>query len=182
MRCMTLAITISAIGWVAFATDIRAEQALELLQPPVQTANVEISTNSSSRPSYVALAANQSSAEISTPSELSPDQVPSQALRNNAPTPFVMAASMLPMTCLRYMDTDRRFHLGRQILLHYWDSCNAIRIRVPIYGKDMKLNELRNLLENAHRHAREVVGAGNAVLVAVDQACTAHHARYVQRR
>ena len=72
MRCMTLAITFSALGWIALATQLRSEEPLQSENSSADLQTVELSSSTSSRQSYVALASNTSTPEIASPSDFSP--------------------------------------------------------------------------------------------------------------
>jgi len=72
MRCMTLAIIFSAFGWIASATPLKGEESLSPSIPSQDLPINEISSSASSRVSFVALASNYSTPEITSPSDLSP--------------------------------------------------------------------------------------------------------------
>jgi hypothetical protein len=74
MRCMTLAIAFTALGWIASSTEILADE----------TPAIDISSTTSSRTSYIALAANQPVAEVTSPSDVAaPSSQPNNANPGN---------------------------------------------------------------------------------------------------
>jgi hypothetical protein len=75
MRCMTLAIAFTALGWIAFDREIRAEE----------VPAIDISSSTSTRSSYVSVAANQQAAEIAGPSDIATPPSPSKSPPANTP-------------------------------------------------------------------------------------------------
>ena len=92
MRCMTLAIIFSAIGWIALASNSNAFETLELPPLTAETSAVNLSSSSSSRPHYVVLTGNQtrseiSSSEISSATEMTVPQPQAMKANNSNPPP-----------------------------------------------------------------------------------------------
>lgn len=77
MRCMTLAIAFTAFSWIALGTEIRADE----------TPAIDISSSTSSRFSYVSLAADRQVAEVASPSDTSASPALSNATPGNANPP-----------------------------------------------------------------------------------------------
>ncbi len=88
MRCMTLAITFSALGWIALATQLKAEEPLRSENSSADLHTIELSSSTSSRQSYVALASNSSTPEIASPSDFSPQGLASPSSNGSQPTPY----------------------------------------------------------------------------------------------
>ena len=74
MRCMTLAITFSALGWIALATQLKSEETLQSENSSADLITIDLSSSTSSRQTHVALASNSSTPEIASPSDFSPPQ------------------------------------------------------------------------------------------------------------
>ena len=74
---MTLAIAFTAFGWLGLDTSLRA----------VETPAIDISSSTSSRSSYVVLAADRQVAEISSPSDVAPTPAQAGAIPGHTPTP-----------------------------------------------------------------------------------------------
>jgi len=108
MRCMTLAIAFTAFGWIALGAD--------------EVPAIDISSTTSSRISYVSLAADQQVAEVASPSDIVVPQPQTTAIPGNAnlapaalpqdfsmvhgfrpPLPFGPSA---PSSLLQYMTCD----------------------------------------------------------------------------
>ncbi len=87
MRCMTLAIVFSALGWIALATKITAEEAPEFNRALAESPAIDLSRSFSDRPSYVALATIQVAGEISNTLEIAPSLSEPSAPRGNSPAP-----------------------------------------------------------------------------------------------
>ncbi len=74
MRCMTLAIAFTTFGWIFLGTEVRAEEA------PA----IDISSTTSSRITYVSMAADRQVAEVASPSDITVPQSQANARPENA--------------------------------------------------------------------------------------------------